>query len=120
MKSYVPLWLALVAVLSVPPVYADVREEAERQVSFGIEVALRGLWREAIYRWEQAAKLDPTYAAAFNDLAIGYEHTGEFEKARQAYEKALELEPDNVQIRQNYDLFREVNDRVDAEKENRP
>jgi Flp pilus assembly protein TadD len=80
-------------------------------------VAQRGLWREAIYRWEQAVKLDPTYAAAFNDLAIGYEHTGEFEKAGQAYEKALELDPENLQIRQNYDLFREVNDRIDAEKE---
>jgi Flp pilus assembly protein TadD len=101
-------------------VHADARSEAKAQVSFGIEVAQRGLWREAIYRWQQAVKLDPTYAAAFNDLAIGYEHAGEFDKAREAYEKALELEPDNVQIRQNYELFREVNDRVDASKEDRP
>jgi type IV pilus assembly protein PilF len=100
--------------------HADARSEAREQVDFGIAVAQRGLWREALYRWEQAVKIDPTYAEAFNDLAIGYEHVGEFEKAREAYEKALELDPDNPQIRQNYDLFREVNDRVDAARESQP
>jgi Flp pilus assembly protein TadD len=93
------------------PVLADARSDAKAQVEFGIEVAQRGLWREAIYRWQRAVELDPTYAAAYNDLAIAYEHEGEFEKAREAYEKALELEPENVQIQQNYELFKEINDR---------
>jgi Tfp pilus assembly protein PilF len=56
--------------------------------------------------------LDPTYAAAHNNLAIAYEHEGELDKARGAYEKALEIEPDNALIRQNYELFREINDRT--------
>jgi Flp pilus assembly protein TadD len=86
-------------------------------VAFGIDVARRGLWREAIYRWERAVEIDPTYAAAYNDLAVGYEHEGQLDKARAAYEKALELDPDNLQIQQNYDLFREINDRTAAEKE---
>ena len=60
---------------------------------FGITVAQRGLWREAIYRWERAAQIDPTYAAAQNNLAIAYEHEGDLDKARAAYEKAMELEP---------------------------
>ena len=77
-----------------------------------MNVALRGLWREAIYRWEKAVDLDPTYAAAFNDLAIAYEHEGQLDKARKAYEKALALDPNNAAIRQNYDLFKEINDRV--------
>ena len=91
--------------------FADARSDAREQVAFGISVAQLGLWREAIYRWEKAVEIDPTYAAAFNDLAIAYEHEGEFQKARAAYEKALALDPDNVQIRQNYDLFREIYDR---------
>jgi Tfp pilus assembly protein PilF len=90
---------------------ADARSDARAQVEFGINVAQRGLWREAIYRWEQAAELDPTYAAAFNNLAVAYEHEGDFDKARQAYEKALAIEPGNAQIRQNYELFKEINDR---------
>jgi Flp pilus assembly protein TadD len=98
--------------MCAPVVHADARSDARAQVSFGIAVAQRGLWREGIFRWEQAVELDPTYAAAYNNLAVGYEQTGEFEKARQAYDKALELDPENPLIRQNYDLFREVNDRV--------
>ena len=33
--------------------------DAKAQVEFGINVAQRGLWREAIYRWEKAVELDP-------------------------------------------------------------
>jgi type IV pilus assembly protein PilF len=104
------------ALASASPSFADARGEAKSQVEFGINVAQRGLWREAIYRWEKATALDPTYAAAYNDLAIAYEHEGQLEKARKAYEKALEIEPNNSQIRQNYELFKEINDRTSAEK----
>jgi Tfp pilus assembly protein PilF len=103
--------LVLTVLLSTTPAFADARSEARSQVEFGISVAERGLWREAIYRWEKAVELDPRYAAAYNDLAIAYEHEGQLEKARKAYEKALELEPNNTQIHQNYDLFKEINDR---------
>ena len=104
--------LVLLSTLAVAPVAADVRGDAKKQVEFGISVAQRGLWREAIYRWERAAQIDPTYAAAHNNLAIAYEHEGELEKARAAYEKAVELEPDNSFIKQNYELFKEINDRT--------
>ena len=103
---------ALLSVAMAVPLSAEQRNEAKEQVEFGIQVAQRGLWREAIYRWERATELDPTYAAAFNNLAIAYEHQGELEKARGAYEKALALEPNNALIKQNYDLFREINDRA--------
>ena len=81
-------------------------------------MAQRGLWREAIYRWERATQIDPTYAAAFNNLAVAYEHEGQLDKAREAYEKALALEPNNALIKQNYDLFKEINDRA-AQKDGR-
>jgi len=102
---------------SAAPLIADARADARAQVEFGIDVAGRGLWHEAMYRWERAVELDPTYAAAYNDLAIAYEHEGQFAKARQAYEKALQLEPNNAQIRQNFDLFKEINDRAVQVKE---
>ena len=108
-----PLALALLMALSLAPAaWADVRGQAKEQVEFGIQVAQRGLWKEAIYRWERAAQIDPTYAAAFNNLAVAYEHEGQLAKARAAYEKALALDPNNALVRQNYDLFKEINDRV--------
>src|SRR5437763_12502406 len=94
------------------PLAADARTDAKKQVEFGISVAQRGLWREAIYRWERATEIDPTYAAAHNNLAIAYEHEGDLDKARAAYEKALALEPNNSFIKQNYELFKEINDRT--------
>lgn len=106
--------LVVLAMLTglAPSAYADARSDSKAQVDFGIKVAQNGLWKEALYRWEKATELDPTYAAAWNNLAIGYEHEGRFEEARKAYEKALTLEPKNVLIRQNYDLFKEINDRA--------
>ena len=104
--------VASAAVLAASPSFADAKKDAKSQVEFGISVAQRGLWREAIYRWEKATQIDPSYAAAYNDLAIGYEHEGQLDKARKAYEKALELDPNNSQVRQNYELFKEINDRT--------
>ena len=110
MKSLVVAALALSLAPSLA--WADARGDAKAQVEFGIAVAQKGLWKEAAYRWERATQLDPSYAAAYNNLAIAYEQQGDFEKARTAYEKAVELEPNNTMIRQNYDLFKEINDRA--------
>src|SRR5438874_4198421 len=117
MKTPAIAMVACAALLAASPASADAKKDAKSQVDFGISVAQRGLWREAIYRWEKAAEIDPTYAAAFNDLAIAYEHEGQLDKARKAYDKALELDPNNSQIRQNYELFKEINDRTSSGKE---
>ena len=103
---------ALLVILMAAPIAADARGDAKKHVEFGIHVAQLGLWREAIFQWERAAKIDPTYASAYNNLGIAYEHEGDLDKARAAYEKALELEPDNALIKQNYELFKEINDRT--------
>jgi hypothetical protein len=62
-SSLMPRYLAalglVTTLLTAAPAFADAREDARRQVQFGIEVAARGLWREAIYRWERAVQIDP-------------------------------------------------------------
>ena len=63
MNSPVIAILASAAVLAASSSFADAKKDAKSQVDFGISVAQRGLWREAIYRWEKAAEIDPTYAA---------------------------------------------------------
>ncbi len=114
----VRLWLVLALLLGVAaPSYADRRSDATDQVTFGITVAQRGLWREATLRWQKAVEIDPTYAAAWNNLGIGYEQLGQFDEARNAYEKALEIDPNNTYIRSNYDLFREIYDRQNRRRD---
>ncbi|HXV60917.1 MAG TPA: tetratricopeptide repeat protein [Vicinamibacteria bacterium] len=104
--------LALLAAPLALDAVADEREnEAKKQVYFGIEVAQRGLWREAIYRWEKAVELDPRNASARNNLAVAYEQAGQFDEANVEYERALEIDPNNLYIRQNYELFREAYER---------
>jgi superkiller protein 3 len=106
------LFCALALFLVAPAAHANARSDAKKQVEFGIKVAQNGLWNEALYRWKKAVETDPTYAAAWNNLAIAYEHDGKFDEAKAAYEKALQLDPKNLMIKQNYDLFNEINERT--------
>lgn len=101
------------AVVAATPLLADARDDARAQVEFGIAVARQGLWEEAAYRWKRASEIDPSYAAAWNNLGIAYEQKGLFEEALGAYEEALDLAPDDINIQQNYDLFREIYDRLE-------
>jgi type IV pilus assembly protein PilF len=119
MKAHVVALVACALAVTASAASADPKAEAKSQVEFGINVAQRGLWREAIYRWLKATEIDPTYVAAYNDLAIAYEHEGQLDKARKAYEKAIELDPNNSQVRQNYELFKEINDRTSQGKDNK-
>ena len=86
-------------------------ERSGQENSFGVEVASKGLWKEAAYRWEKAVELDPQNPKAHNNLGVAYERSGKFEEALEAYETALELAPSSEQIRQNYELFREAYER---------
>src|SRR5437667_4997242 len=99
--ALLPVLLPVVLAVSVSLPSSD------SELHFGIDVARKGLWDEARFRFEKAVELDPNNAAALNDLAVALEQQGDFDKARAAYEKALKLKPGNLQIQQNYDLFRE-------------
>jgi Flp pilus assembly protein TadD len=110
-------WILLAALLlTLPaPLRADARSDAQELVKFGIDLAQHNLWREAISRFTKAADIDPTYAPAWNNLAIAHEQQGDLDEARKAYDKAIKLQPDNQYIRQNYELFREINDRANRQ-----
>ena len=102
----------VVSAMSDQAAYAAARADAKAQVEFGRAVAQKGLWREAIYRWKRAIEIDPTYAAAYNNLAVAYEQTGLLDEAKQAYQRAVALDPKNDQIRHNYESFQEIHDRA--------
>ena len=110
--------LPLLLVLAAPATEARTAS-VEQALRFGVEVAQKGLWQEALFRFEQAAKMAPDDAKALNNLAVALEQAGEFDRARAAYEKALELAPDNMHIQQNYDLFREADDKRNRKKNRR-
>ena len=101
----------LLLLLLAPGSWLAAEDSSGRQVDFGLKVAQKGLWQEARFRFERAVALDPGNAAALNNLAVALEQMGEFDGARAAYEKALEIKPGDLYIQQNYDLFREADDK---------
>jgi len=78
---------------------------ASAQINFGVKAAKMNLWREALFRFERAVQIDPADAMARNNLAVAYEGTGDFEKARSAYTEALRLDRSNQYIQKNYSRF---------------
>ena len=103
----VPLLWLLLSPASDSKTAAGSRQEVE----FGVDVARKGLWQEARFRFEKAIAADPDNPEALNNLAVALEQQGDFDKAREAYEKALKLKPGSVYIQQNFDLFREADDK---------
>lgn len=78
---------------------------AESQLSFGVDMARRGLWSEALFRFHQAEKLEPQNPRVLNNLGVAYEATGDYEKALSFYQQALKIEPNNRELRANYGRF---------------
>ena len=107
-RTFIVFALALTAVASSLSADTKPTDLAKKHVEFGIEVARMGLWREAVYRWQRAAELDPTNASARNNLGVAYEQAGQFDLADEQYRRALELDSNNMYIRQNFELFREA------------
>jgi tetratricopeptide (TPR) repeat protein len=77
------------------------------QLTFGIQVAQKNLWDEAIFRWKKFLEIKPNSAAAYNNLAVAYEKKGFWDEAEEAYESALRLNPDNKYIKSNYQNFKD-------------
>ncbi len=88
-----------------PAVAADT--PAEKQMDFGADMARRGLWKEALFRFQQADKHDPGNPRILNNIAVSFEALGLFEEALEAYQKALRAGPDDDELRANYSQFAE-------------
>ena len=81
------------------------------QIDFGVDAAKMNLWREALFRFQRAVQIDPNDAMAHNNLAVAYEGTGDFEKARANYIEALRLDKGNEYIQKNFSRFTEFTSR---------
>lgn len=78
---------------------------ADQQLKFGVEMARRGLWSEALFRFRQANRLDPGNPRILNNMAVAYEATGQFEEALELYRSALERHPNDRELRRNFTRF---------------
>ena len=93
------------ACASSPSSQNDHAWQAEK--SYGSQMARRGYWREALFRYERAASMKPNDPQIQNNLAVAYESIGDTTRALAAYKRALELAPQDAKIKRNYARFAE-------------
>lgn len=84
---------------------------AGTQKQFGVRMARMNLWREATFRFQRAAEIEPHNAMAHNNLAVALEATGDFDAAAKEYREALRLDRSNEYIQKNYSRFVEFTQR---------
>lgn len=77
------------------------------QNAYGSEMARKGFWHEALFRYEKAAAGKPNDAQIQNNLAVAYESVGDTTRALATYKRALELAPQDPKIKRNYARFAE-------------
>jgi tetratricopeptide (TPR) repeat protein len=75
--------------------------------AYGSEMARKGFWHEALFRYEKAAAGNPNDAQIQNNLAVAYESVGDTTRALATYKRALELAPQDPKIKRNYARFAE-------------
>ncbi|MFL6192827.1 MAG: tetratricopeptide repeat protein [Thermoanaerobaculia bacterium] len=90
--------------------------QASSQLAFGVDMARRGLWDEALFRFQEADRLAPDNPRIQSNLGVAWEAAGKFDKALEAYQKALRLAPNDKEIRTNYARFVEFYQGFKGEK----
>jgi Tfp pilus assembly protein PilF len=94
-----------------------VAPEAKQQWQFGVDMADRGLWSEALFRFEQARRIEPEHPAILSNIAVAHEALGLFEEALGYYRQALRLAPRERDVRRNYSRFVEYYQNFKGDRE---
>jgi hypothetical protein len=87
----------------------DISEEKarlQRKMSEeAISLAMKGQWKEAIAVNKSIIEVVPTDVDAYNRLGKAYIELGEFDQAKESYQKALKLDSNNAIAKKNLDLL---------------
>ena len=104
-RTLLALMLCSVFVASSAGAKAPKAPGVDSQIDFGVKMAKRGLWNEALFRFRQASHLRVDDPKILNNVAVAYEATGQYDAALETYQKALKVSPGNRDLRANYSRF---------------
>lgn len=82
---------------------AEAQGDPKSLFKFGVEMARKGNWREAKYRWEKALALLPGDVKLLNNLGVASEALGDADAASARYAEALRGTPGDPVTQQNRD-----------------
>ncbi len=80
-------------------------DNATDQLEFGVKMAKRGLWSEALFRFKQAERLRPGDPQILNNMAVAFEALGRFDQALEYYQRAIKADRGNADLKRNYSRF---------------
>lgn len=83
----------------------ELRRAAETNTSLGRQYMDRGQYEVALEKLKRAVAYDKTYAPAHTMLAVLYETIGETEKAGLEYRKAVQYDPKDGSVNNNYGAY---------------
>lgn len=109
MEKKNPVLACLLAALlaGLAPGLAAAKGPADQQIAFGVDMARRGLWREALFRFLEAERIDPGNPRVLSNIAVAQEAVGDFDQALKYYQKAVKADPASREIKTNYARFAE-------------
>ncbi len=89
------------------------RESARIHTELGAGYYQQGQMGVALDEFNEAIKIDPDYALAYNGLGLVYVRLGEDAKADANFMKSIQLEPGNPESHNNYGTFLCSRNRID-------
>jgi tetratricopeptide (TPR) repeat protein len=84
-----------------------------------ITLAMQGRWREAVAANQEIITSFPHDVDAYNRLGRAYIELGEFERAKEAYQRAIEFDPYNVIAQKNLRRLPYLGEGADAASSDR-
>ncbi len=99
--SLLCLIVASLILQATPDDYAKTPGAKEAMI-FAADMAERGNWREASFRWKRLIEQGGPDAKLLNNMAVAAEATGDIEQAGEYYGQAFELAGGDPEIRENY------------------
>ncbi|MEE8523565.1 MAG: hypothetical protein V3T72_06505, partial [Thermoanaerobaculia bacterium] len=66
---------------------------APDQLAFGVQMAKRGLWSEALFRFKQAERLRPGDPRVLNNMAVAFEDGSDLRRRRIRRRSSIPAEP---------------------------
>jgi len=86
---------------------AGLRQQRGKQA---IDLAMQGRWREAVVANQNLIESFPGDVSAYNRLGRAYTELGEFSRAREAYSRAIELDPYNAIAQKNLNRLAQLDE----------
>ncbi len=87
----------------IPP--ADLKEAARVNTQLGVAYMQQGEQKTAKEKLDRAIEQNPDYAPAHGALAMLYNQRGDFEEAEKEYRRALHLDSQSSDLKNNFGVF---------------